>query len=150
MYRIGIVSGYFNPLHRGHLEYINAAKKQCDFLNCIVNNDLQVEIKGSKKFMDENHRYDIMKNIKSIDEVYVSIDQDSSVANTIAKIVEETIFEYNKNYKFMFFNSGDRPSGNYNSQEKTVCDKLDVQTAFIPLSKVYSSSSLLATLDHVS
>lgn len=150
MYRIGIVSGYFNPLHRGHLEYINAAKKQCDFLNCIVNNDLQVEIKGSKKFMDENHRYDIMKNIKSIDAVYVSIDKDRSVANTIAKIVEETIFEYNKNYKFMFFNSGDRPPDNYNIQEKTVCDKLDVQTVFIPLKKVHSSSSFLATLGHVS
>ena len=61
-FHIGIVSGYFNPIHRGHLEYINAAKKECDFLVVIVNNDLQVKLKKSKVFMDENHRFEIVSN----------------------------------------------------------------------------------------
>ena len=70
--RIGIVSGYFNPLHSGHLEYINAAKKDCDFLITIVNNDNQVFIKKSKFFMTESHRLDIIKNIKNVAHILVN------------------------------------------------------------------------------
>ena len=49
---IGIISGYFNPLHIGHIEYANSAKEKCDYLICIVNNDHQVQLKQSAKFMD--------------------------------------------------------------------------------------------------
>ena len=48
-----IVSGYFNPLHKGHIEYLKLSKKKGDILIVIVNNDFQRELKGSKKFMDE-------------------------------------------------------------------------------------------------
>ena len=54
--RRGIVSGYFSPLHRGHIEYIVASRLLCDHLTVIVNNDLQVKLKGSKPFMDQDHR----------------------------------------------------------------------------------------------
>ena len=60
---IGIVSGFFNPIHRGHLDYINSSKKLCDYIVCIVNNDKQVLVKGSKLFMDEQHRMIILQNI---------------------------------------------------------------------------------------
>jgi cytidyltransferase-like protein len=50
--KIGIVSGYFNPIHQGHIEYINAAKDECDYLVVIVNNDDQVKLKGSAVFMN--------------------------------------------------------------------------------------------------
>ena len=78
-FHIGIVSGYFNPIHRGHLEYINAAKKECDFLVVIVNNDLQVKLKKSKVFMDENHRFEIVSNLKATDSAIISIDKSPSV-----------------------------------------------------------------------
>ena len=84
---IGIVSGYFNPIHRGHLEYINAAKDECDFLVVIVNNDLQVELKGSKEFMDEEHRLEIVNNLKSTDMGIISIDNSPSVSETIKFII---------------------------------------------------------------
>ena len=47
-----IVSGYFNPLHKGHLELFQKAKAAGDNLWVIVNNDLQRELKGSKEFID--------------------------------------------------------------------------------------------------
>ena len=51
-----IVSGYFNPLHKGHLELFEKAKTQGDALWVIINSDLQRKLKGSKAFMDEDER----------------------------------------------------------------------------------------------
>ena len=48
-----IVSGYFNPIHKGHLEYFHNAKAISEELFVIVNSDLQRELKGSKEFQDE-------------------------------------------------------------------------------------------------
>ena len=62
-----IVSGYFNPLHKGHLEYFNNAKVLCDELFVIVNSDHQRELKGSKPFQDEKERLLIVSNIKAVD-----------------------------------------------------------------------------------
>ena len=36
-----IVSGYFNPLHKGHIEYFHNAKQYAEYLIVIVNNDYQ-------------------------------------------------------------------------------------------------------------
>ena len=60
-----IVSGYFNPLHKGHLEYLNQAKAIADKLFVIVNNDNQRALKGSKEFQDEKERLIIISNIKA-------------------------------------------------------------------------------------
>ena len=45
-----IVSGYFNPIHKGHFEYFNKAKALADELFVIVNNDHQRALKASKEF----------------------------------------------------------------------------------------------------
>ena len=45
-----IVSGYFNPIHKGHIEYFNMAKDLADELFVIVNNDLQRALKVLKSF----------------------------------------------------------------------------------------------------
>ena len=81
-----IVSGYFNPIHKGHIEFLNLSKLQGDALVVIVNNDIQRELKGSKKFMLEEERVLILSNIKSVDMVYLSIDKDRTVNKTIEKI----------------------------------------------------------------
>ena len=65
-----IVSGYFNPLHKGHIEYLKLSKKKGDFLIVIVNNDFQRELKGSKKFMDETERQLIISELNVVDKVY--------------------------------------------------------------------------------
>lgn len=136
---IGIVSGYFNPIHRGHLEYINAAKKECDFLVVIVNNDLQVRLKGSKEFMDEEHRVEIVNNLKSTDMAVTSIDNNRSVAETIRFIRGLFPEEYNT---FTFYNSGDRNPDATNSKEDIMCHQLGIKTKFLDLPKIYSSSEL--------
>ena len=70
-----IVSGYFNPLHKGHLEYFNNAKALCDELFVIVNSDHQRELKGSKAFQDEMERLLIVSNIKAVDKAVLSVDK---------------------------------------------------------------------------
>ena len=61
-----IVSGYFNPIHKGHLEYFNNAKAIADELFVIVNNDHQRALKGSKEFQGEEERMIIVSNIKAV------------------------------------------------------------------------------------
>ena len=65
-----IVSGYFNPLHKGHIEYLKNAKNLAHELFVIVNNDFQRELKGSKEFMDERERVLIVSNLKMVDKCY--------------------------------------------------------------------------------
>ena len=69
-----IVSGYFNPIHKGHLEYFNNAKELADELFVIVNSDLQRSLKGSKEFQKEAERLFIVQNIKAVDKAMISID----------------------------------------------------------------------------
>ena len=99
-----IVSGYFNPLHKGHIEYLKLSKKKGDFLIVIVNNDFQRELKGSKKFMDETERKLIISELNVVDKVYLSIDKDRSVSKTIQMIYSELKNEF----ELFFTNGGDQ------------------------------------------
>jgi len=135
---IGIISGYFNPLHFGHIEYINAAKLQCNELVVIVNNDRQVQLKKSRPFMLELHRANIMHSIKGVDFALISEDLDKTVCSTIKYI--RSIWPHNK---LKFFNSGDRTDDNSDSSEIVLCKELDIEYVFINLPKIYSSSHLL-------
>ena len=81
-----IVSGYFNQIHKGHIEYFNNSKALADELFVIVNNDHQRVLKGSKEFQKEQERLLIVSNIKSVDYCILSIDEDRTVCKTIEKI----------------------------------------------------------------
>jgi cytidyltransferase-like protein len=81
-----IVSGYFNLIHKGHIEYFNAAKKAGDALFVIVNNDHQRELKASKEFQSQEERVFIVENIKATDKVFLAIDIDRAVCETITTI----------------------------------------------------------------
>ena len=115
-----IVSGYFNPLHKGHLEYLNHAKAIADKLIVIVNNDHQRELKGSKAFQDEEERVIIISNLKAVDEVVLSIDQDRTVCDTIRHISEK----FGKEYDLAFANGGDQ--SNKTIPEVPVCEELGI------------------------
>ncbi len=73
-----IVSGYFNPLHKGHIEYFRKAKSKGDELFVIINNDKQRRLKGSKEFMKEDERIIIISELKLVNKVFLSIDKDKN------------------------------------------------------------------------
>ena len=139
--RVGIVSGYFNPIHTGHLDYLEGAKQECDILYVIVNNDHQVAIKGSKQFMDDNARLRIVNALSCVDKAMVSVDEDSTVVRSISQI--------HKRYAddpFMtglyFMNGGDRKT--YNTPEAQVCEELGIHLLYsVGGGKTESSSTLL-------
>jgi len=138
MKKIIITSGYFNPLHKGHIKLIQEAKKLGDFLVVIVNNDRQVKIKGSVPFMQEQERVEIIKGLKYPDEVFLSVDQDGSVAKSL-----EAVSKMHPG-KVFFAKGGDRNIGNIPESERKVCEKYGIEIINnVGGEKVQSSSQLL-------
>lgn len=135
-----IVSGYFNPIHKGHLEYFNYAKTLANVLIVIVNNDHQRELKGSKEFQDENERIQIVSNIKDVDKVILSVDTD----RTVCKSIEYIVSQFGSEYDLAFANGGDQK--NNNIPEKEICEKLNVTLIDGLGDKIQSSSWLLKKL----
>ena len=132
-----IVSGYFNPIHKGHIEYFNNAKLLADELFVIVNNDLQRALKGSKEFQQESERVLIVSNIKSVDHCILSIDEDRSVCKTIEKIA----LTFGEAYNLSFANGGDQ--NNNIIPERPICEKLGITLKDGLGDKIQSSSWLL-------
>ncbi|MDB9990675.1 adenylyltransferase/cytidyltransferase family protein [Flavobacteriales bacterium] len=132
-----IVSGYFNPIHKGHLEYFQNAKAISKELFVIVNSDFQRKLKGSKEFQNEEERMIIVSQIKSVNKAILSIDQDRTVCETIKKIVAD----FGQEYEFSFANGGDQ--NNSTIPEKPICKKLGVELIDGLGDKIQSSSWLL-------
>ena len=116
-----IVSGYFGPLHGGHIDYMKAAKKRGDKLVVIVNNDVQQMLKKGRIIMRETERVKVVMSLRFVDYVVSSLDRDRSVAKTIQHIVDR--FGYGHEYEFC--NGGDRNQGNV--PEAGLCAKLGVK-----------------------
>ena len=123
------ISGYFDPIHVGHLEYIEMSKKLGDYLIVIVNNNKQCVLKKGKPFMDEMDRIKIIKAIKLVDEVFLCVDEDSTVCKSLEKIKPD-----------IFTNGGDRH--NTEIPEAVVCRKYGIELIEGMGNKIRSSSDL--------
>ncbi|MDA8631028.1 adenylyltransferase/cytidyltransferase family protein [Flavobacteriaceae bacterium] len=132
-----IVSGYFNPLHKGHIELFHNAKSKGDKLFVIVNNDFQRELKDSKEFMLEDERVLIVSQISIVDKVFLSVDQD----RTVIKSIEEINNADGKEYELYFANGGDQ--NNQVCPEAKICRKLGINLIDGLGNKIQSSSWLL-------
>lgn len=69
-----IVSGFFNPLHGGHLDLIESAKEMGDYLIVIVNNDIHQLTKKGKIILDEKNRARLVSSLRPVNEVIIGID----------------------------------------------------------------------------
>ena len=132
-----IVSGYFNPIHKGHLEYFQNAKKLADFLFVIVNSDHQRALKQSKEFQLEDERMLIVSSLKPVDKAILSVDNDRTVCETIASIAND----YGQEYDLAFANGGDQ--NNNTIPERSICEKMGITLLDGLGDKIQSSSWLL-------
>jgi len=123
------VSGYFDPIHIGHLEYLKLAKELGDKLVVIVNNNDQCVLKKGKPFMDELDRVEIVKSLKMVDEVFLSIDKDKTVCESLEEIKPD-----------IFANGGDRSTSEI--PESSICKKYNIEMIDGLGDKIRSSSDL--------
>jgi D-beta-D-heptose 7-phosphate kinase/D-beta-D-heptose 1-phosphate adenosyltransferase len=135
-----IVSGYFNPIHKGHLELFNKAKLQGDELWVIVNSDLQRGLKGSKEFMGEDERLLIVSSLKIVNFSMIAIDEDRTVSETLRALYVKSIANDPK-YQISFANGGDQ--NNDSIPEARICQELGISLIEGLGGKIQSSSWLL-------
>jgi cytidyltransferase-like protein len=105
--KIVLVTGGFDPLHSGHIEYFNAAKELGDKLVVGINSDAWLERKKGRAFMPWNERATIISALHNVDRVINFNDDDNSATDAIRKVKE--IFE---NHSIIFANGGDRSANN--------------------------------------
>ena len=134
-----IASGYFNPVHKGHIEYLTKSKELGDKLFVIVNNDIQREMKGSKEFMNEDERKVVIETLKPVDWAVIAIDKDN---RQVDKSIEMIHMLYKDEFQnFIFTNGGDQTEQTI--AEDVICRKLGIKMVFGLGDKIQSSSWLL-------
>ena len=105
--KIAVVSGGFDPIHSGHIDYLSEAKKNADYLIVALNSDHWLSKKKGKPFMEFSERKQILESIKYVDEVIDFDVTDGSCINALEKIkatyLDASIF---------FCNGGDRSEEN--------------------------------------
>ena len=119
-----IISGYFSPLHCGHLDMIEDAASRGDKVAVIVNNNAQQILKKGKLIIDEADRLRIVQALRMVDEAMVSIDDDNTVSASIAAIAER-----HPDHRIIFGNGGDRDSGAV-VPESSVCERYGIEMVF--------------------
>ncbi len=127
--KVVAVSGYFDPLHVGHLEYLALAAQLGDKLVVIVNNDEQANLKKGRSFMKEEDRVAIIKALRCVDEAFLSIDKERSVCESIRALQPD-----------IFANGGDRTTEEV--PETKVCRELGIEIVDNLGAKIRSSSNL--------
>lgn len=123
-------SGYFNPLHYGHIEYLQKSKDLGCKLIVIVNNDKQSILKKGTTFMSDVERLKIVRSLECVDAAILSVDEDRTVCKTLQLIHPD-----------IFTSGGDQ--SNDSIPEKEICERVGIQLVDGLGEKVQSSSWLL-------
>ena len=114
MSKVVAVSGGFDPLHRGHIEYLKEARKLGDKLVVILNKDQFLLKEKGSIFMPYEDRREILKALGFVDDVIPCIDEDNTVCKTLERLKPD-----------IFAKGTDWTS--HNIPEKEICRKLGIK-----------------------
>lgn len=129
------VSGGFDPIHSGHIDYLRKAALlgYPKRVVVILNSDRFLRNKKGREFMSFKERKKILESVKYVDSVFESIDKDQTVAASLAKLKPD-----------IFAKGGDRTRKNLPEDEINVCKKYGIKIVFgVGGKKTQSSSWLL-------
>jgi len=118
-----IISGYFSPLHIGHLDMIDAAADLGDEVIVIVNNNAQQQIKKGKIIIDEADRLRLVRALRDVDHAMIAVDTDRTVSASLAAIADEFA-----DRTLIFANGGDRKPEFV--PEAQICRERGIELAF--------------------
>jgi len=119
-----IVSGFFSPLHIGHLNMIEAAAEAGDQLVVVVNNNQQQIAKKGKLIIDEKDRLRIVSALRAVDEAFIAVDDDRTVIESLRVVAERYPGD-----RLIFANGGDRKDGTV-VPESEVCREYNIEMIF--------------------
>lgn len=123
---IVITSGYFNPIHSGHIALLTEARTLGDRLIVIVNSDKQVTVKGSKPFLQQDERCNIVQALRCVDDVFLSIDEDGTVSRSLSQIAQN-----HPECDIIFAKGGDRNSSSaMPASELEACRQYNVEVVY--------------------
>lgn len=128
--KVVVASGYFDPIHYGHIEYLKKSKDLGDTLIVIVNNDKQATLKKGKPFMPAAERVKLVRSLECVDAAVESMDTDRTVCKTLAALHPD-----------IFANGGDQ--FNTSIPEAKVCFEMGIDMRDGLGGKIQSSSWLI-------
>ena len=128
------VAGAFDPIHLGHLQHLRAAKALGDRLVVLLNPDSDLVAKKGYAFMPWGDRWQILMELRCVDDVIEITDLDGTCAGTLAKVKPD-----------IFAKGGDRSGPEKMPQnELNICQKLGIKIVYgVGGGKIQSSSELV-------
>ena len=105
--KIVLCTGGFDPVHSGHISYLNHADHLGDCVVVGLNSDAWLSRKKGKSFMSWHERMTILDNLHMVDHVIEFDDKDNTACDAIHKVKEMFPQEH-----IIFANGGDRTQDN--------------------------------------
>ena len=134
-----IVSGGFDPVHKGHIRMFREAANLGHQVIIGLNSDEWLSRKKGKPFMKWEERAEILESCKFVTQVLSMDDSDDTASDIIRQVAN---LYKNQNMNIYFANGGDRKKGNV--PELDVCKDLNVVMLWgIGGGKIQSSSWLI-------
>ncbi|MEM8922231.1 MAG: adenylyltransferase/cytidyltransferase family protein [Actinomycetota bacterium] len=118
-----VVSGFFSPLHDGHLDMMEAAAELGDTLVVIVNNNAQQVAKKGKVIIDETSRLRVVNALRIVDDAFIAVDDDRTVSASLAQVARKY-----DGHQVIFANGGDRAPGFV--PEQPTCEEHGIEMRF--------------------
>jgi len=136
-----IVSGGFDPVHKGHTAMFNAAAEYGK-VHIFLNSDDWLTRKKGAPFLPYETRENVLKNMSSIHKVHSVDDRDETIVKGLLELRKQ-----HPNTKMLFANGGDRKLAN--TPEIDFCKELDIKMLWnVGGEKIDSSSDLLSKYKH--